>query len=63
MGYIVHNPALVIPFDPSNGIINCSLGDNGVPDPSEICVYTCYTGYMLTGSNARTCQSNGSWVS
>ena len=47
--------------DPSNGIITCSLGDDGVPDPGDTCTYTCNTGYELTGSHTRTCQSNGSW--
>ena len=27
----------------------------------DICSFTCNTGYELTGSDARTCQSNGSW--
>ena len=47
--------------DPSNGMITCSLGGDGVPDPGDICTYTCDTGYVLTNSNTRTCQSNGSW--
>ena len=47
--------------DPNNGRINCSLGDDGVPSYEDTCSFTCNTGYELTGSNARTCQSNGSW--
>ena len=27
----------------------------------ETCNFTCDTGYELTGSDTRTCQSNGSW--
>ena len=27
----------------------------------ETCSYTCSTGYELTGSDTRTCQSDGSW--
>ena len=27
----------------------------------DTCSFTCNTGYELTGSNTRTCQSNGSW--
>ena len=42
-------------------MINCSLGDDGVPSYEDICSYTCNTGYELTGSNTRTCQSDGSW--
>ena len=27
----------------------------------DTCSFTCNTGYELTGSDTRTCQSNGSW--
>ena len=47
--------------DPSNGTINCSLGDDGVPSYEDTCSYTCNTGYELTGSDTRRCQSDGSW--
>ena len=47
--------------DPSNGMITCSLGGDEVPDPGDTCTYTCNTGYVLTNSNNRTCQSDGSW--
>ena len=42
-------------------MINCSLGDDGVPSYEDTCSYTCNTGYELTGNDTRTCQSNGSW--
>ena len=42
-------------------MINCSLGDDGVPSYEDTCSFTCNTGYELTGSDIRTCQSNGSW--
>ena len=42
-------------------MISCSLGGDGVPDPGDTCTYTCNTGYVLTNSNTRTCQSDGSW--
>ena len=45
----------------NNGMINCSLGDDGVPSYEDTCNFTCNTGYELTGSNTRTCQSDGSW--
>jgi len=35
------------------GIHEYFVGDN--------CTYICNTGYELTGSDTRTCQSNGSW--
>ena len=28
----------------------------------DTCSFTCNTGYMLTGSDTRTCQSDGSWT-
>ena len=46
---------------PSNGIIECSEEDDNVPSYEDICNFTCNTGYELTGSDTRTCQSNGSW--
>ena len=47
--------------DPNNGVMTCSLGDDGVPSYEDICSFTCNTGYELTGSDTRTCQSDGSW--
>ena len=47
--------------DPNNGMITCSLGDDGVPSYEDTCSFTCNTGYELTGSDTRTCQSDGSW--
>ena len=44
-----------------NGMISCSLGDDGVLSYEDTCSFTCNTGYELTGSNTRTCQSNRSW--
>ena len=44
-----------------NGIFDCSLGDDGIPSYEDACSFTCNTGYELTGSDTRTCQSNGSW--
>ena len=42
-------------------MINCSLGDDGVPSYEDTCKYTCSTGYELTGNDTRRCQSDGSW--
>ena len=47
--------------NPDDGMINCSLGDDGVPSYEDTCSFSCNTGYELTGSDTRTCQSNGSW--
>ena len=47
---------------PANGeIMSCSSGRVGVGYEGHICGFTCNTGYELTGSDTRTCQSNGSW--
>ena len=42
-------------------MINCSLGDDGVPSYEDTCSFTCNTGYELTGSDTRTCQIDGNW--
>ena len=47
--------------DLNNGKITCSLGGDGVSSYEDTCSFTCNTGYELTGSDTRTCQSNGSW--
>ena len=39
-------------------MITCSLGDGSYEDT---CSFTCNTGYELSGSPQRTCQSDGSW--
>ena len=47
---------------PANGVImSCSSGTVGVGYEGDACSFTCNTGYELTGSDTRTCQSNGSW--
>ena len=56
--YVVNCTVLNNPID---GIMNCSLGDDGVPSYEDTCSFTCNTGYELTGSPQRTCQSNGNW--
>ena len=47
--------------DPNNGMITCSLGDDEVPSYEDACSFTCNTGFELTGSDTRTCQSDGNW--
>ena len=47
--------------DPNNGKISCSLGEDNVLSYEDTCSFTCNTGYELTGSDTRTCQSVGSW--
>ena len=47
--------------NPNNGVMTCSLGDDGVLSYEDICSFTCNTGYELTGSGTRNCQSDGNW--
>ena len=56
-----HFPAVPcsMPTNPMNGMINCSLGDDGVLSYEDSCTATCDTGYILTGDAMRTCQSDG----
>ena len=46
---------------PANGNVSCSSGKVGVGYTGDTCSFTCNTGYELTGSNTRTCLSDGSW--
>jgi len=41
--------------------MSCSSGRVGVGYERDTCRFTCNTGYNLTGSDSRTCQSDGSW--
>jgi len=62
--YVHSNKSLVncLPlFHPSNGMINCSLGGDDIYSFDDTCSFTCNTGYELTGSDTRSCQSDGSW--
>jgi len=54
---IVHCSLLTSP----NGLYRCNLGSDGVTSYQDICHLVCNTGYELTGSDTRTCQSDGSW--
>ena len=42
-------------------MVDCPPGDNGTPFYGDTCNFTCNTGYELTGSDTRTCQSNRTW--
>ena len=47
--------------NPNNGMTSCSLGDDETLSYEDTCSFTCNTGYELTGSDTRTCQSDGNW--
>jgi len=47
--------------NPLNGKSNCSLKDGKVFSHQDTCSFTCNTGYVLSGSDTRVCQSNGIW--
>ena len=60
--FYVYTSVPCSPLHVSNyGMMNCSLGDDGVPSYEDTCSFTCNTGYEVTGSDTRTCQSDGSW--
>ena len=45
--------------NPYDGRFDCLFGE--VAHYKDICNFTCNTGYELTGSDSRTCQSDGNW--
>ena len=47
--------------DIDNVMITCTKGDDGLLSYEDTCNVTCNTGYTLTGSDTRMCQSDGSW--
>ena len=47
--------------DPTNGTTTCLLINSPSFSYEDTCSITCNTGYELTGSDTRTCQSDGSW--
>ena len=42
---------------PDNGMIDCSLGDDGVPTNGDTCTVTCNDGFRLRGDARRKCQA------
>ena len=50
-------PSLTSP----NGIYRCIRGSDIVLSFEDTCHLVCNTGYEPSGSNIRTCQSDGSW--
>ena len=57
-----HFPAVPcsMPPNPMNGMINCSLGDDGVLSYEDTCDIVCNTGYEIqSGDDMTTCQSDG----
>ena len=41
--------------------MSCTSGKVGVGYTGDTCSFTCNTGYELTGSDTRVCQSDRSW--
>ena len=46
---------------PQNGTIDCSLGDDGQPNPGDFCLFACDDGFVLSRSDRRTCLESGAW--
>ena len=59
--YIMYAVQCSALMDPISGMISCSLINSPSFSYEDTCSFTCNTGYELTGSDTRTCQSNGSW--
>jgi len=59
--YNVHTVNCQAPTQITNGNVTCSLGDDGITSYEDTCTVTCNSGFTLTGSDTRTCQSDGSW--
>ena len=51
----------ILPALANGEILSCSSGRVGVGYEGDTCSFTCNTGYELTGSDTRTCKSDGSW--
>ena len=50
------------PLDaPDNGQVRCSLGDDRVLSPGDVCRFTCEDGFQRQGSSRRVCRNDGSW--
>ena len=50
---------------PDNGMIDCSLGGDGVPTNGDTCTFTCNDGFELSGSQSRRCRirnNRGRWT-
>jgi len=43
-------------------VVDCSLGDDGVPTEGDVCVYQCDDGYIVFGDTDRECQSDNTWT-
>ena len=59
--YFIVCPALTAP---DNGMIVCTLGDDGIPTNRDTCTVTCNDGFELRGDATRTCRTrrnSGSW--
>ena len=56
--YLVSCPTINEILD---GAVDCEFESNATPSIGETCSFTCNTGYEITGSDTRTCQSDGSW--
>ena len=46
---------------PANGDIDCSLGDDGQPNPGDTCDFTCDDDFGAVGSSSRVCMNDESW--
>jgi len=45
----------------ANGMTSCSSGKSGAGYEGDTCHFRCNANYTLSGSNNRTCHSDGTW--
>jgi len=60
---LYYNPVVTCPplSNIANGMMNCSLGVDGVPSFQDTCTFTCNQGFRLLGDVTRMCRSDESW--
>ena len=60
--FLINFTVICPPLDPpENGAIDCSLGDDGLVNPGDFCLFSCDDGFMLDHSERRTCLDDGTW--
>jgi len=57
----VHTVPCSLLTDPENGVMTCSLGDDGVSSYKDTCSFKCNNRFEQSGSETRICQSDENW--
>ena len=49
--------------NPANGMVNCTLEDDGMPTVGDVCDYMCDNGFVqIGGDTRRSCGNDGMWT-